>query len=62
MLEDNRGWTFSLEEALLWIYTGILARSDRLKLKCLYDGFVDAFHKTLKGSSDAHFPQVDMIL
>ncbi len=32
------GWTFSLEEALLW--THILARSDSLKLKCLNIGFV----------------------
>ncbi len=31
MWEDNMGWTFSLEEMLLW--THILARSDGLNLK-----------------------------
>ncbi len=32
--EDNRGWTFSPEEALLWII-GIFARNHILKLKAL---------------------------
>ncbi len=31
---DNRGWTFSLEEAVLWIMD-ILSRSDGLKVNTL---------------------------
>ncbi len=38
MWEDNKGSTFSLEEALLW--TCILTRKGCLKLKCLISGFV----------------------
>ncbi len=41
MLEDNRGWTFSLEEALLWITDiyCVLARSNSIKLKHLMINF-----------------------
>ncbi len=50
MKEDKRGWTFLLEEALLWIIY-ILARNNNLNVK-LVDGFVShklsfSFHKTL---------------
>ncbi len=53
MWEDNRGWTFSLVKVLLW--TGILARSDRFKLKRL-DGFVYYKHSAF------HFTDIVMLL
>ncbi len=40
MWEDNRRWSCSLEEVLLWIMDNFLARSNSLKLKHLNDGFV----------------------
>ncbi len=42
MREDNRGWTFSLDEALLWIIDSYcsLDRSNGLKFKHLNNGFV----------------------
>ncbi len=44
MWKDNRGWTFSLEEALLWITDLYLSRRNSLNLKCCNDGFVSYKH------------------
>ncbi len=50
MWEDNKGWTFSLEEEYYGLWTHILAGSSGLKLKHINDGFVSykhaAFHFT----------------
>ncbi len=44
-VKDNRRWTLSLEEALLWIMDSNFSQnlSDGLNLKSLNDGFVSAF-------------------
>ncbi len=40
MLEDNRGWTFSLEEAIVWIYRHLMIKKKNQTRNFLH-------HKTL---------------
>ncbi len=43
-VKGQQGWTFSLEEALLWITDLYLSRRNSFNLKCCNDGFVSYKH------------------
>ncbi len=57
--KDNRGWTFSIEEALLWIM-GIFYQKPQFKVKRHNNGFVSNKHATFTFQDVFTFPRCPM--